>query len=115
MSFRCLVGDRDNNGIFDAGDVPSVCNPGANVAGLWVCSAGVCAAPCVPAEGDVCNTIVLSSAVTVPFRFGGAVGVNDGSTQVVVSAACRGPCGAVPDVPTRSRGDRRPHREHGRG
>ena len=39
VTFRCLVGDRDNNGISDAGDVPSVCNPGNNVTGQWVCSA----------------------------------------------------------------------------
>ena len=61
--------------------------------------AGVCAAPCVPAEGDVCNTIVVTSTATVPFRFGPAVGVNSGTTQVVQSAACRGPCGALPTVP----------------
>ena len=35
----------------------------------------------------------------MPFRFGGAVGVDEGSTQPVLSAACRGPCGALPVVP----------------
>ncbi len=99
VSYRCLVGDRDGNGVFDANDVPSVCNPGPNVFGAWVCSAGVCVAPCVPAEGDTCNTIVLTSTATVPFRFGPAVGVTSGTTQIVTSAACRGPCGAAPTVP----------------
>jgi Flp pilus assembly protein TadG len=99
ITFRCLVGDRDNNGVYDASDVPAVCNPGNNVTGKWVCANGVCAAPCVPAEGDTCNTVVVSGTATVPFRFGPAVGVNQGTTQVVVSAACAGPCGAAPAVP----------------
>jgi Flp pilus assembly protein TadG len=98
-SFRCFVGDRDGNGIFDASDVPSVCDPGVNAAGRWVCSDGVCAAPCVPSEGDTCNTVVVTSTVTVPFRLGAAVGVNSGTTQIVTSAACKGPCGALPIVP----------------
>lgn len=99
VSFRCLVGDRDGNGLYDSSDVPSVCNPGSNAAGQWVCGRGVCAAPCVPSEGDACNTIVVISAATVPFRFGSAVGVSQGTTNVVVSAACAGACGAVPTNP----------------
>ena len=99
VSFRCFVGDRDGNGIYDSSDVPSVCDPGGNAIGRWVCSDGVCAAPCVPAEGDVCNTVVATATVTVPFRLGSAVGVNSGTTQIVTSAACKGPCGALPTVP----------------
>jgi hypothetical protein len=76
-----------------------VCNPGNNVSGQWICEDGVCVEPCVPAEGDQCNTIVVGSAASVPFRFGSAVGVDSGRTQVVVSAACRGPCGAPPTGP----------------
>ena len=99
VSFRCLVGDRDNDGLYDTGDVPLVCDPGPNAVGQWVCADGVCAAPCVPAESDVCNTVVVGSAVQVPFKFGAAVGVADGTTGVVTSAACVGPCGALPTVP----------------
>ncbi len=99
VSYRCLVGDRDSNNVPDSMDIPVVCDPGGNVAGLWVCANGVCAAPCVPAEGDTCNTIVVTSRATVPFRFGPAVGVNEGRTQIVTSAACKGPCGAAPNVP----------------
>ena len=99
VTFRCLVGDRDGNGVFDANDVPSVCNPGPNVVGAWACGGGVCVAPCVPAEGDICNTVVVTSTASVPFRFGPAVGVTSGRTQIVQSAACRGPCGAPPTVP----------------
>lgn len=99
VTFRCLVGDRDGNGVYDASDVPAVCDPGANAVGKWVCANGTCAAPCVPSEGDKCNTVVVTSYASVPFRFGPAVGVNKGSTGVVVSAACKGPCGAQPTGP----------------
>ncbi len=53
ISYRCLVGDRDDNNVPDSMDIPLVCDPGGNVAGLWVCADGACAAPCVPAEGDI--------------------------------------------------------------
>ncbi len=99
ISYRCLVGDRDGNSVPDSMDIPVVCDPGGNVAGQWICADGVCAAPCVPSEGDTCNTIVVTSRATVPFRFGPAVGVDEGRTQIVTSAACKGPCGAAPDVP----------------
>jgi Putative Flp pilus-assembly TadE/G-like/von Willebrand factor type A domain len=99
VTYRCVVGDRDNNGVPDAGDVPAVCNPGPSPSGGWRCGGGICAAICVPGTGIKCNTLVLASAATVNFNFGRAVGVNQGSTQQVVSAACVGPCGASPTGP----------------
>jgi hypothetical protein len=95
-SFRCLIGDRNNDGLPDMSDIPLTCNPGTVAASAWRCARGICAAPCDPAEGDTCNTLVMTASVSVPFRFGGAVGVNDGNTQVVTSAACKGPCGSEP-------------------
>ncbi len=95
-TFRCLVGDQDNNGIPDAGEVPSVCDPGADVPAVgppWVCADGICVAPCVPADGDTCNTIVLETEKTTDFAFAPAIGVEDGTTDII-SAACRGSCGA---------------------
>jgi hypothetical protein len=100
VSFRCVVGDRNNDGIPDAGDVPAVCDPGPAGAGTWRCGNGICAAVCDPsAVGATCNTIVLSSAVSVDYHFGPAIGVGSGTTQDVLSAACVGPCGAPPTVP----------------
>jgi hypothetical protein len=100
VTFRCVVGDRNNDGVPDAGDVPYVCNPGAAGAGTWRCANGICAATCDPATaGNSCNTIVLSSTVTVDYKFGPAIGVGSGTTQLVLSAACVGPCGAAPTVP----------------
>ncbi len=99
VSFRCLVGDRNGDGLPDATDVPLTCDPGPVSAGAWRCAHGICAAPCDPSAGDKCNTIVMEGAVSVGYRFAPAVGVDDGSTQTVISAACKGPCGSLPITP----------------
>jgi hypothetical protein len=98
LSFRCLIGDRNHDGLPDLTDIPQTCDPGAVAPSEWRCSRGICTAPCDPAEGDTCNTLVMTGSVSVPFRFGGAVGVNDGDTQLVTSAACKGPCGSPPEA-----------------
>ena len=99
-SYRCVVGDRNNDGMPDTGDIPSVCDPGPGAGSSWRCANGICAAPCDPSLANVtCNTLVLSSAVDVDYQFGRAIGVNNGRTQQVLSAACVGPCGASPTIP----------------
>jgi hypothetical protein len=40
--------------------------------------------------------VQITGSVTQPFSLGPVVGVNSGSTGVVVSVACNGPCGAPP-------------------
>jgi hypothetical protein len=95
VSFRCLIGS--NGGSPRLSDVPGVCDPGPGVS--WTCNSSICVAFCEPSAGDTCNTIVLAGEAEVPYRFGPAVGVNDASTGVVVSAACKGPCGAPPENP----------------
>ena len=105
-TFRCLVADKDGNGVPDFGEVgPSgACNPVVGITqgiptaippipGGWTCANNVCTAVCIPAVGDTCNTIVLATQATTDFAFGGAVGIDSGETQIR-SAACRGTCGA---------------------
>lgn len=100
VTFRCVVGDRNNDGVPDPGDVPAVCDPGVGAGASWVCANGICAAPCDPTDAGVtCNTVVLSTAVSIDYHFGPAIGVDSGTTQQVLSAACVGPCGAAPTVP----------------
>jgi len=98
-TFRCLVADRDGNGLPDDGEVPGACDPrpGPSVVGVtnsadWVCDDGVCAAVCIPVDGDICNTIVLETAKTTEYAFAPAIGYEEGSTEIL-SAACRGTCG----------------------
>jgi hypothetical protein len=97
VTFRCIVGDRDHNGVPDASDIGVVCNPGAN--GSWTCSAGRCVSLCVPAEGDACNTIVVAGSKTVPFIFARAIHIASANTGDIQAAACKGACGGPPTAP----------------
>jgi hypothetical protein len=96
VSFRCLIGSQA--GAPRLSDIPLVCDPGYP-APAWTCNSSVCVAICDPAAGDTCNTIVVAGKVTVPYRFGPAVGVSEGNTGTVTSAACKGPCGLPPENP----------------
>jgi hypothetical protein len=87
----CMVGDDDNNGVPDPGDIPSVCNPGGN--GSWSCSGGVCFSPCSPSEGDKCNTVSVGAQNDVSFIFAPIIGFEEAATGTMHAAACHGPCG----------------------
>lgn len=97
VTFRCLVGDRNNDGVADPADVPAVCNPGTGA--RWTCQAGKCVAVCDPfVAGRTCNTIVVAGSVATDYELSGVTGV-DGQTIGLTSAACSGLCGADPAVP----------------
>lgn len=95
VGFRCVVGSV--GGAPRASDIPAICDPGPSP--VWSCNATICTAICVPGLGNSCNAIVLDGAATVPYVFGRAVGVDTGTTQQVISAACSGPCGTKPAEP----------------
>ena len=97
VTFRCVVGDRDNDGLPDAFYIPLSCNPGPpsppsppTLTG-FICDAGVCAAPCDPDLGHKCNSIVLETEKTTDFSFAPVIGIDSSDTSVL-SAACRGIC-----------------------
>ena len=46
-----------------------------------------------------CNTIRVGAEQDVPFSFGGAVGIDEGSTGSQISVACAGSCGTVAPNP----------------
>ncbi len=104
ITFRCVVGDRDGDGLPDPTDIPSVCNPGpasppaAPTLTGFVCADGVCAAPCDADMGHKCNTLVLESEKTTDFSFAPVIGL-DSSDSDVLSAACRGACGGATTGP----------------
>ncbi|MGH2408295.1 MAG: VWA domain-containing protein [Candidatus Limnocylindrales bacterium] len=106
VTFRCVIGGL--SGAPRASDVQAgVCNPGLNHA--FTCNVTGCQnagsppvnweADCVPAEGNKCNTIVLTGKVNVAYHFGPAVGVDSGSTQLVTAVGCTGLCGQKPTNP----------------
>lgn len=105
ITFRCLIGVDTSGQPYISRDIPAVCDP-RNALGHYppVNADFIGAGPtrssdCDPDRGDRCNAILISGAITNQFSFGRVVGVNQGSTGVVVSAACNGPCGQPPFAP----------------
>jgi hypothetical protein len=106
VGFRCIVGDRDNNGLPDPQDLVVVCNAGAN--GIYNCVNGRCYAKCFPSEGDICNTIVVAAEKDVPFYIAPVLSLlgsdnhcffDECTTGPVLAAACVGTCGGPPIEP----------------
>jgi hypothetical protein len=106
IDFFCVVGSEPNGLTWrvNATHIPISCNPGpapytaANYPGL-ACSPTICAIPCVPEEGDLCNTLRARDTKDVPFAFAPVLGQDDGSTGTLTSVACRGACGTIPPNP----------------
>lgn len=94
----CVVG-ATAAGTVNEDHIPSSCNPGAapyttaTYPGL-VCNDVMCAIPCVPAQGDKCNTIRVADRKVVPYAFAPAIGFEEGSTGHVIATACKGSCGS---------------------
>ena len=79
------------------------------------CSATLCAVPCALgatssngwtagnslANGQKirCNTIRVGAEEDVPFSFGPAIGIDEGSTGTQISVACAGSCGSIAPNP----------------
>jgi hypothetical protein len=101
----CVVGSKLALGVWtvDVTHIPSNCNPlTALVAGLYPgakCNADLCAIPCKPTMGDQCNTVRVADDKDVDFGFAPVLGVPEGSTGSVVSAACKGACGGLAPNP----------------
>jgi hypothetical protein len=106
LDFFCVVGAKASGSTFvvDATHIPLSCNPGpapytaAAYPGLR-CNASICAIPCVPEDGDLCNTLRARDDKEVPFAFGPVIGVDEGDTGSLTSVACKGACGTVPANP----------------
>ena len=104
ITYKCLIGVDSSGNAYVSRDVPTVCNPGHAVGTPVVASDFTGAGPtrvsaCDPSLGDMCNVVYVSGSATTPFSLGGVVGVNSGSTGLVTSASCSGPCGASPVIP----------------
>jgi hypothetical protein len=107
ISFRCIIGDRDSNGLPDLTDIPAVCNPGAGA--QFTCNGDVCWSKCdFSAPTNKCNTIVVGADKDVPFYFSPVLSTidsqdqcfyDDCNTGAIRAAACRGACGGPPSEP----------------
>jgi Flp pilus assembly protein TadG len=96
ITYQCVVGDHNADGLPDPGDVPFVCGPTGTWSSGWTPkSGGRLIHDCNPFAGDKCNTIRLTTTNTIPYYFAPVIGINTGSTGVVNAASCKGACGAV--------------------
>lgn len=108
ISYRCLIGTGAGNaGAFDSADIdafiPLDCDPSHAVGhspprlGDFVGAGRTRSSLCRPDLGDICNVVVVDGDITTDFSFARVVGVDQGNTGVVTSAACRGLCGELPE------------------
>ena len=106
ISYKCLVGIDLSNPPqpYIARDIPAACDPSSSlgrqpVAADFLGAGSTRYMDCYPSSGDKCNVVLVSAATDTDYTFGRVVGINKGSTGVVTSAACNGPCGSPPSNP----------------
>ncbi len=96
LSYRCVVGDRDNNGSPDSADIPASCNPGAGAA--WSCADQLCVAQCVFVGSNRCNVMDVSASKEVTLTFTSVLGLPPLLISASVNGACKGYCGTAPTL-----------------
>lgn len=98
-AFRCIVGDRNRDGLPDPEDIPVVCDPGTGAS--WTCNTGtkLCISPCVIAGSNSCNTMDVTASKEVPLIFTRALGLPPLLITASRTGACKGLCGDPPGVP----------------
>ena len=97
----CVVASTGVAREVQASQIPSTCNPGppgapfteSRYPGLK-CNTYICAIPCATGAAAKCNTIEVRANKPVDYGFAPVIGINQGNTGSVASAACRGSCGA---------------------
>lgn len=102
VSFRCLIG-ADSSGPLVARDIPAVCDPthslgASNLASKFTGAGPTRSSSCNPFAGDTCNVVVVTGSSTTQYAFAPVVGIGNGNSGAVSSAACGGPCGAAPAI-----------------
>ncbi len=108
ITYRCLIGTGAGDpAVFDAADItafiPLDCNPshalgGSPDLGNFVGAGPTRSSDCRPDLGDTCNVVVVTGNVATPYGFGRVVGIDQGYTGAVPSAACKGACGQLRTV-----------------
>ena len=84
VTFRCIVGDRNGDGLPDASDIPAVCDPGPGAS--FACTGLTCVSPCnFNQPNNKCNTIVVSGNKDVPFYFAPVLSIMGGPSKCFFS------------------------------
>ncbi|QWF24275.1 VWA domain-containing protein [Nocardioides sp. LMS-CY] len=106
VDFFCVVGSKASGSTYvvDTTHIPLSCNPGsapytASAYPGLACNGRICAIPCVPEQGDLCNTLRVRDEKDVPYVFAPVIGVDEGETGSLTSVACQGACGSIPANP----------------
>ncbi len=105
IDYKCLVGvDPATNKAWISRDIPAACSPTHALGHAPTVSDFIGAGPtriseCDPGAGDKCNVVLITGSATTQYKLAPVVGIPNGSTGMVVSAACNGPCGSSPVVP----------------
>jgi hypothetical protein len=105
IAYKCLVGvDPATNQAWLSRDIPAACSPTHALGHAPTVSDFTGAGPtrisaCDPSAGDKCNVVMITGSATTQYKLAPVVGIPNGSTGIVVSAACNGPCGSSPVVP----------------
>ena len=77
ITYQCIVGDQDGDGVPDPGDVPFVCGPTGTWSSGWTKKGATRVVhDCNPFAGDKCNTIRLTTSSTIPYYFAPVIGIN---------------------------------------
>jgi hypothetical protein len=104
IEYRCLIGaDPTTNLPNISTEIPSVCNPSgalghspvaADFSGAGAIRSSICD-PTALFNGhyDKCNTVVVKGFATTQYMLAPVVGIQNGSTGTIQSAACNGSCG----------------------
>jgi len=106
ITYHCLIGAGPTGPLISR-DVPAACDPRPSMglgttlppASAFTGAGATRVSSCDPTADDKCNVVVISGSTNTTYSLGPVVGVPSGSTGVVVSAACNGPCGSSPAVP----------------
>jgi len=113
ITYKCLIGaDAVTGAPLISRDVPGVCDPHNAlhhvplgtppvyaVASDFTGAGKTRVSDCDPTAGDMCNVVMITGNSTTKYALAPVLGVSSGSTGMVVSAACKGACGAATVVP----------------
>lgn len=91
----CVVASAGSSRQVLRGQIPRTCDPGPGWESRAVCNDKICSIPCVPGPSTKCNTLRTQAAKDVPFFFAPVIGINNGTTGLVLSVACHGSCGQI--------------------